>query len=449
MLDRHGCDALSASRPSGNGTGPEWSHALLCCSWDRYLAPLHSCPHPNPSLGHSGAVGSAFSVAPVAVYSARQQCLGQEELWAALRSDWPAASQLSVVQAVASQLLRPASVFASHLLALLPLLPSPSDPTLLLHVPTRAAIDAVPGERGRSGHRQARSQTLSSYLSVLRHHAASVPASSLLLLVEREQIVQEVSAALPQLAVTPLLSVLAQYWERAEQRAEGLQHAVAVSAVLLAAALASEWVGEWSSVLTQLAVAASARAGGVRVWDVNGERWTPSCWSAAPHLFTAHLVPPAPSNIPAVHALLSSSPARALSPVAPCAQLVIVLGLSLPGSGVELLQDWLRSSPAFGLQQDDELSAAYSALFGVVSRSVAEYGELRVAAAVRPALASAVAAPPAPVQACRCCSGARCLLVPSAVAARLAHLAVRAARLPAGAGAGARAADAAASESAR
>ena len=189
---------------------------------------------------------------------------------------------------------------------------------------------------------------------------------------------QEVSAALPQLAVTPLLSVLAQYWEREEQRAEGLQHAVAVSAVLLAAALASEWVGEWSSVLTQLAVAASARAGGVRVWDVNGERWTPSCWSAAPHLFTAHLVPPAPSNIPAVHALLSSSPARALSPVAPRTQLVIVLGLSLPGSGVELLQDWLRSSPAFGLQQDDELSAAYSALFGVVSRSVAEYGELRV-----------------------------------------------------------------------
>ena len=178
MLDRHGCDALSASRPSGNGTSPEWSHALLCCSWDRYLAPLHSCPHPSPSLGHSGAVGSAFSVAPVAVYSARQQCLGQEELWAALRSDWPAASQLSVVQAVASQLLRPASAFASHLLALLPLLPSPSDPTLLLHVPTRAAIDAVPGERGRSGHRQARSQTLSSYLSVLRYHAASVPASS-------------------------------------------------------------------------------------------------------------------------------------------------------------------------------------------------------------------------------------------------------------------------------
>ena len=292
-LERDGCDAVLAahSADSSNRTiSAEQSHALLCCSWDAYLTPLHSCTAALANTPLLPVPGSAFSGAPAVLYDVRQQCLGQDEQWAALRSRWPNASRHSIVHAVALQLLRPAPAFQSHLSALLPLLPPAASSPLLLHVPTAPVILARPGTRRRIEQRHARTQAVSSYIAVLRHHAAALPASSLLLVTEAQQAVQEVRAALPQLTVTPLLSVLEQYWQREAERSDvRLHHAVAVSALLLAAAVAGDWVGEWSSVLTQLAglAASSLALAACACWDVNGERWTALCWSTVPHLFTA------------------------------------------------------------------------------------------------------------------------------------------------------------------
>ena len=342
FLNTTGCDAVRDM-----DKGEERDAGLLCCDWQRYFRPLPPCEPPAAAAAAS-LRASAFTAAAVVSFDPSQHCLWDDELWSRMRALYPAVSPLQAVQAVTRSLLRPSASFARHLSALEALLPA-SPPPLFLHIPP------LPPRRTR---RAARTLPADAFINAARYGSSAANASSLVVIAGRQH-VQELSAALRHLQVTDLLTVLSEFWATRRQR----EHAVAVSVVLLSASLAQRWLGLWSSVLPQLALLASPRADAPLLADLEGEVWTGSCWSFAPHVFRAEHTPPAGFNIPAMTALLSSSPSSPSAPL-PLTELVLVLGNDV-SSVMELERLLLRSS-AFALQPSTQLSAAYSQLFARV-----------------------------------------------------------------------------------
>ena len=361
LLDSSGCDSVRAM-PAGE----ERDAGLLCCDWEEYFLPLSSCALPETAVQDKSA--SAFTAQPVVLYDARQQCLWGDELWLNVRRLFPAVSQQDVVRTITASLLRPSSAFASHLEAIGTLLPPAAASPLLFHV-----LPFTPEQDRELRMRTARSFPISTYLNVLRFHSPASPSSSLILLADPESVTR-LSAAFSHLHIHDLLALVSSYWK--DTQSGKMEQRVAVSAAVLASTTAGEWVGAWSSVMAQVAVPGSPRQGGLRLWSLDGELWSASCWSSALHLFSAHHAAPAGYNIPAMSALLSSAPAQPF-PALQTTQIVVVVGGQL--SGVEQLNEFLLSSAQFNLRSYPELNTAYSSLFGASDYSVANYMSNRTA----------------------------------------------------------------------
>ena len=343
VLDQSQCNAVAQL----NDTRARQA-GLTCCVWQQHLQPLTTCNIPATTLATAVQGVSPFSIDTVVAYDVRQQCLWTDEVWDRVSRMFPQQSSLSVMQTLTSLLLQPSLSMSTHLTALRAELQLGEEGSLALHLPPFTA-------KGDEAQQLTFSRYLpvSTYLSYIRNHAATSSLTpSTLLLWASDNYTTAAQEALPHLRITPVLPLMRAYWQGKDE----LPLTLFLSLILLLSAHVTEWVGLHASVVTQLVQMRAERQ--LRVWDVHGDEWTPSCWSSSPHLLTAHHAEARGYNNPALTSLLSSSPSSPAPLLAPT-QLILVLG-SLR-SGVEAVNRFLGHHKA--ITHDDALSDRWTDLF--------------------------------------------------------------------------------------
>ena len=356
VLDQSQCEAV---RKIDDWVGR--SSGVACCDWEETMQPLVPCAVDAARVQSAATDVSPFSVEESAVtYDARQQCLWTDDLWSRVAVMFPDLSQHSVMHTLTSFLLRPSAAFSRHLTALGSALPPPSSPALVLHVaPYNPYLDNT-GQLTFS-----RSPALNAYIAYIRHHAATTPLSpSTLLLWANAEQTAIVRAELPHLQVVSVEAVATEYWK---SQAEVRPLTALLSLVLLMAQRADEWVGLHASAATQLVQLRAEKP--LRVWDVNGDWWTSSCWSTTAHLLSTHHSAPHAYNNPSMAHLLSSSSNHS-SPLVHSAQLIHLMGTIR--TGVPELNRFL--STYANVTDDPVLSLHWTALF-TPRQSMRQYGE--------------------------------------------------------------------------
>ena len=366
LIDDSQCEAVRSLQ-----AGVERDAGLLCCEWRSLFQPLSSCALPEgaSSLPLLSNV-QVWSDAAAVQYDASQECMWEEETWAAMTTLFPDSPSRSVVRSLAAQLFRPSDKLAASVASLSSSLPASS---LALHIPPFS----IESDR-RSNFTFASAVPLRIYINTARMHALTIGHTSLALLAQPEQI-DIVREALPHLAVSDVWSLARQ---SVAEVAEDVRWAAMQASVVSWAASQSEWwVGVHQSILTHLVAVAS----NVSVLDVSGDRWTSSCWSVSTHTLPAEIVLPRAYNLPAISALTSGGNASTAR-----VPLVLLLGSAMVG--VPLLKDILTDS-SIGFVNSEILSQSYAELFKARDYTVPAYAANRASfiSALRSAIATTTA----------------------------------------------------------